>query len=201
MVLVYLILVGKEGKVAVKQIETRRLILRSPMREDAVSLLPIRNSEFVLQFNPTIPKNQEQLMEELMEEQDRTLILEKKKDGKVIGACFFGGDALRYRVNSQTLSYYLAQEEAGKGYMTEAVQALMEMLFEQGVQVLSLRCYAENAASVKLAEKLGFVKEGCIRYAVSDRNGVVHDDCIYSLIREDYLTGGKNDVREKTGPQ
>ena len=66
MVLVYLILVGKEGKVAVKQIETRRLILRSPMREDAVSLLPIRNSEFVLQFNPTIPKNQEQLMEELI---------------------------------------------------------------------------------------------------------------------------------------
>lgn len=90
-----------------KQIATERLILRAPTPEDAVPLLPIRNSEFVLQFNPTTPKNQEQLQEELMEEQDRTLILEKKEDGKVIGACFFGGDALRYQVHSQTLSYYL----------------------------------------------------------------------------------------------
>lgn len=176
--LVYLFLLRKEGKNRVKQIETERLILRSPTPEDAVPLLPIRNSEFVLQFNPTTPKNQEQLQEELMEEQDRTLILEKKEDGKVIGACFFGGDALRYQVHSQTLSYYLAQKEARKGYMTEAMQALIEMLFAQGVQVLSLRCYAENIASAKLAEKLGFVKEGCIRHAVSDRNGVIHDDCI-----------------------
>lgn len=43
------------------------------------------------------------------------------------------------------------------------MQALIEMLFAQGVQVLSLRCYAENIASAKLAEKLGFIKEGCIR--------------------------------------
>lgn len=106
--LVYLFLLRKEGKNRVKQIETERLILRAPTPEDAVPLLPIRNSEFVLQFNPTTPKNQEQLQEELMEEQDRTLIFEKKEDGKVIGACFFGGDALRYQVHSQTLSYYLA---------------------------------------------------------------------------------------------
>lgn len=177
-----------------KQIETERLILRAPTPEDVVLLLPIRNSDFVLRFNPTTPKNQEQLQEELMEEQDRTLILEKKEDGKVIGACFFGGDALRYQVHSQTLSYYLAQKEARKGYMTEAMQALIEMLFAQGVQVLSLRCYAENIASAKLAEKLGFIKEGCIRHAVSDRNGVIHDDCIYSLTREEYLTGGNNNV-------
>ena len=78
--------------------------------------------------------------------------------------------------------------------MTEAMQALIEMLFAQGVQVLSLRCYAENIASAKLAEKLGFVKEGCIRHAVLDRNGVIHDDCIYSLTREEYLTGGNNNV-------
>lgn len=192
--LVYLFLLRKEGKNRVKQIETERLILRAPTPEDAVPLLPIRNSEFVLQFNPTTPKNQEQLQEELMEEQDRTLILEKKEDGNVIGACFFGGDALRYQVHSQTLSYYLAQKEARKGYMTEAMQALIEMLFAQGVQVLSLRCYAENIASAKLAEKLGFIKEGCIRHAVSDRNGVIHDDCIYSLTREEYLTGGNNNV-------
>ena len=51
-----------------KQIETERLILRAPTPEDAVPLLPIRNSDFVLQFNPTTPKNQKQLQEELMEE-------------------------------------------------------------------------------------------------------------------------------------
>ena len=65
--LVYLFLLRKEGKNGVKQIETERLILRAPTPEDAVPLLPIRNSDFVLQFNPTTPKNQEQLQEELME--------------------------------------------------------------------------------------------------------------------------------------
>ena len=126
------------------------------------------------------------------------LVLDDSIKYDLMAGAFAGGEAEYVTLFEPTASM---TEEAGKGYMTEAVQALMEMLFEQGVQVLSLRCYAENAASVKLAEKLGFVKEGCIRYAVSDRNGVVHDDCIYSLIREDYLTGGKNDVREKTGPQ
>lgn len=123
-------------------------------------------------------------------DRNRTLDIESSHTG----ACFFGGDALRYQVHSQTLSYYLAQKEARKGYMTEAMQALIEMLFAQGVQVLSLRCYAENIASAKLAERLGFIKEGCIRHAVSDRNGVIHDDCIYSLTREEYLTGGNNNV-------
>ena len=76
--LVYLFLLRKEGKNGVKQIETERLILRAPTPEDAVPLLPIRNSEFVLQFNPTTPKNQEQLKEELMEEQvTNTIIIVK----------------------------------------------------------------------------------------------------------------------------
>ncbi len=175
-------------------IETARLTLRSPVPEDATPLLLIRNSKFVLRFNPTAPKSQEELVEELMEEKDSTLILEKKDDRRVIGACFFGKDMLRYRVNSLMLSYYLAEGEAGKGYMTEALRALTEALFAKGTDLLSLRCYRENIASACLAEKLGFVREGCIRHAVSDPNGVVHDDCIYSLTKEDYLTGGNNNV-------
>lgn len=147
-------------------IQTERLILRPPVLEDADALLPIRNSDFVFAFNPMKPMNQAQMREALNKGRERTVVLEKKEDNTVIGTFFWSEDKLRYRVSAFCLSYYLAQQESGKGYMTETLQKMTELLFLQGAQVLSLRCYKENIASAKVAEKTGFVREGCIRCAV-----------------------------------
>ncbi len=172
-------------------IQTERLILRPPVLEDAAALLPIRNSDFVFAFNPMKPMSEAQMREDLDKGRERMAVLEKKEDNTVIGAFFWSEDKLRYRVAALCLSYYLAQQESGKGYMTETLRKMTEQLFLQGTQVLSLRCYKENIASAKVAEKSGFVHEGCIRCAVLDNSGVLHDDCIYSLTREEYQTGGR----------
>lgn len=113
-------------------IQTERLILRPPVLEDADALLPIRNSDFVFAFNPMKPMNQAQMREALNKGRERTVVLEKKEDNTVIGAFFWSEDKLRYRVSALCLSYYLAQQESGKGYMTETLQKMTELLFLQG---------------------------------------------------------------------
>lgn len=59
------------------------------------------------------------------------------------------------------LGYWLAEPFWGKGYMTEAARAFVECLFASGVgdQIRS-GAFADNSASLRVQEKLGFVRVG-----------------------------------------
>jgi len=86
------------------------------------------------------------------------------------------------------LDYFLGEEYARKGYMTEALRGLITHIFEtKPVAILTVRVFADNAASVALMEKLGFVHEGTLRHAVRSPDGVLHDDRLYSLLRAEWL--------------
>ena len=92
-------------------------------------------------------------------------------------------------MNSLTISYYLGEEYASKGYMTEALREIIRFTFEdRKAEVLSVRVFKENIASRRLVEKLGFVYEGCIRKCVKAYGDIVYDDMIYSILKEEYET-------------
>jgi RimJ/RimL family protein N-acetyltransferase len=84
------------------------------------------------------------------------------------------------------LSYQLyGDSHAGRGYATEAVQLLVDHLFavkqRHRIQVVIVPA---NAASVRVAEKCGFVLEGTARGAFFN-DGHNQDVLLYSLLRTD----------------
>jgi RimJ/RimL family protein N-acetyltransferase len=84
------------------------------------------------------------------------------------------------------LSYQLYGDRfAGRGYSTEAVQLVVDYLFANKKQHrIHLVIIPENVASVRIAEKCGFVLEGTVRGAFFN-NGRNQDVLLYSLLRDD----------------
>lgn len=62
------------------------------------------------------------------------------------------------------IAYHLAQSEWGRGYATEAVRALVDWALSQS-QVVRVWTVVDidNAASVRVLEKLGMVREGVLK--------------------------------------
>ena len=84
------------------------------------------------------------------------------------------------------LSYQLYDDRhAGRGYVTEAVQLLVDYLFgSKKEHRIHLVIVPENAASRRIAEKCGFTLEGTARGAFFN-DGRNHDVLLYSLLRTD----------------
>ncbi len=59
--------------------------------------------------------------------------------------------------------YILAHEVWGRGYATEALQAMVNLAPSLGVRRLQALCHAEHQASWRVLEKCGFEREGTLR--------------------------------------
>jgi RimJ/RimL family protein N-acetyltransferase len=74
----------------------------------------------------------------------------------------------------------------GKGYAAEAVRILLRYGFwERRYQKCNSACTHNNAASIRLHQKLGFVEEGRRRRQVFF-NGQFYDDVLFGLTREEF---------------
>jgi RimJ/RimL family protein N-acetyltransferase len=83
------------------------------------------------------------------------------REGLLIG----GIDARFYPSEPQRggpiLGYWLGEDYWGQGYMTEAACGFLAHVFDAGVgDVICSGAFADNAASLRVQEKLGFVREG-----------------------------------------
>jgi ribosomal-protein-alanine N-acetyltransferase len=71
---------------------------------------------------------------------------------------------LRLDGHKADVGYVLAREEWGKGYMTEALTAVVEAAFAlRDVYRVGAVCDVENIASARVMEKAGLVKEGVLK--------------------------------------
>lgn len=146
------------------------------------------NSEFVLRYNAMTPVTREKAEYRFVNAPDdgSVLAIELKETGKLIGMIYTEEDSLRYGVDSKELSYFLREEESQKGYMKEALGAVISHLFEtENLTCIASRCFLPNTASQRLLESLGFTREGVIHKCVNGYQGIIFDDCLYSLFRED----------------
>lgn len=168
------------------RLETKRLLLRTPRPGDAPAMLEIRNSEYVLRYNPMKPWDLPRMEKQIAEEarSGKALYIDEKGSGRLIGGVWLEPDELRWGPTAFTLSYYLSENMAGQGYMTEALTAVLPYAFgELGAELLSARVFTANRASVRLLEKLGFTHEGTLRHAVTTPGGITYDDMLFSLLR------------------
>lgn len=163
--------------------ETARLILRRARKEDAPELYQYFNTDYVQQYNVMRPMSLEEYTDSLMEvKPSRELYLELKETGQVIGNISIDNDHIRARVKSVSLSYWLGEPFAGKGYMSEALRAVIGEL--EDYSVISARVFSENISSQRLLEKLGFEQEGYLKHAVRDMKNIIHDDILYAKINK-----------------
>lgn len=170
-------------------IDTGRLILRNAKPGDAASLYPYRESEFVQRFNAMSSITPEQMEAQVLgdSQTDQAAYIEPKEIRRAVGAIWIEEDSLRYKANSLCTSCWLGEEFSGKGYMTEAYKALITYLFAQGkADVIVARVFADNLASRRMMEKIGFVQEGILRHAVKGYQGKIFDDVLYSILKHEW---------------
>ncbi len=173
-------------------LETPRLLLRRARPEDARFYFELWNSPFALRYNcmrpPSVEKARARVAADAAD--DRVFYIERKADGTTLGSVTLGGDELRYQADSLSLDYALAEPYANQGYMTEALARVVRHAFEDlGPELISARVFAPNLASRRVLEKLGFTHEGTLRHAVMAQSGIIYDDMLYSLLREEYKAG------------
>ena len=171
-------------------LETERLILRNVRVEDAEDTFPLRHSEFVMQYNCMKPVTMDAYRAMLARNlnADGWLHLELKDSGRVIGMVGWSEDQIRYQVNAVNIDYYLGEQYAQQGYISEALRALIRYLFEEkSAELVSARVFGENTASQTLLEKLGFTLEGTLRKGLRTYDGKAHEDRLYSLLKEEFV--------------
>ncbi|WKZ82209.1 MAG: GNAT family protein [Acidimicrobiia bacterium] len=95
---------------------------------------------------------------------------------------------LSRRERSGEVGYWVRSSAAGHGIGTEAAARILQMGFEElRMHRITLRIAAGNRASERIAEKLGFVREGLLRREVHV-HGVWMDHGLWALLEDEYRT-------------
>lgn len=88
-----------------------------------------------------------------------------------------------------TFSYGIdiAEEHRGKGYAAEAIRLVAQYYFkERRYQKINVQIHADNPASIRLHEKLGFQLEGTLRRSVFTQGSFV-DVYLYGMTIEEFF--------------
>ena len=111
------------------------------------------------------------------------LMMLDRAAGKIVGSIgLFHAD---WEVRSVEIGYGVRGDERGKGYASEALGAIARWaLTEGGVQRAWLTANADNTASARVAEKAGFRREGTLRRAGLEDDGL-HDLAVFSLLDDE----------------
>lgn len=112
------------------------------------------------------------------------VVLARRRDAAFLGWCTVSSWNPDFR--SASLGYCLAESAWGQGYATEAARALLEWAFASlDLNRVQAEADTRNAASARVLEKLGFVREGTLREdCIVD--GDVSDSWVYGLLRRDW---------------
>ncbi|HZF08046.1 MAG TPA: GNAT family protein [Thermoanaerobaculia bacterium] len=94
------------------------------------------------------------------------------------------------------LGYFLGAEYQGRGIVTRAARAVLGYAFQRlGLHRIELRCDTHNEPSIRVAERLGFTREGELREAELLAGSFV-SLYVYSLLRPEF----PEDFGEATPP-
>ncbi|MGH3168537.1 MAG: GNAT family N-acetyltransferase [Trebonia sp.] len=111
------------------------------------------------------------------------LMMLDRAAGRIVGSIsLFHTD---WEVRSAEIGYGVRSAERGKGYAPEALAAVARWtLSGGGMQRAWLTANTDNVASVRVAEKAGFRREGTLRRANLEDDGL-HDLAVFSLLDDE----------------
>jgi RimJ/RimL family protein N-acetyltransferase len=156
------------------QLKTERLVLRQFAETDFAALCEIAADPEVLRYRRADVISEERTRDFLRHAQTAPLAdpqlnfpfaIVLAESNRLIGEC--GLTRLEAEQDEAFLWYSLNRHYWGQGYATEAARALVRFgLIEVGLHRISAGCHAENIASQRVLEKIGFRLAG--RVPVTD---------------------------------
>ena len=174
------------------EIKTERLVLRKLTQSDLYDVNEYASDENVsryLRWTPHLNLHETKGYIEFMQKRYRKGMhaewgVTLAENGKVIGTCGFSGVDLANE--SCELGYVLSGAYRGKGYMTEAFQAVLRVAFGTlHANRVSLQILQGNSDSVRFAVRNGFRHEGTLRNALYVK-GEYQTVLLYAMLRKEY---------------
>lgn len=153
-----------------KTIESERLFLRPFQQADQFALFEILSDRETCYADggyapfSRMDSAYAALMHKFATEEGRYIIV-LKSSGKPIGAVHLMPVDNR-AVLACEIGYLVHPAYRRRGYAAEAIQAVVAACFAAGCQLMTASAYAFNTPSMRLLEKVGFVKEGITHKAV-----------------------------------
>lgn len=174
-------------------VRTERLLLRPAEQRDAAPTYAIRSQEAVSQWLTQFPQDPEAWAAGFGERAATTLVVEV--DGRVVGDLFLRVEDAwsQAEVREQAvgtvaeIGYAFDPTCAGRGYATEAVREELRLCFEGiGVRRVVASCFADNAASWRLMERVGMRREVHTVAESLHRDGRWLDGYGYALLEQEW---------------
>jgi ribosomal-protein-alanine N-acetyltransferase len=109
-----------------------------------------------------------------------------KDSGAFVGTCGLDAGYAPEHARAK-LGYVLSREHWGKGFMSEAVRAVIRFGFVRIIRLkrIQARCIAKNVASARAMEKAGMTYEGTLRESEFIK-GAYQNMKLYSILRREY---------------
>lgn len=142
---------------------TERLLLRPGWAEDAPALARAIADEAIVRNLSTAPwpfalRDAEAFLAAPRDPVLPAFLIFERTDGApvLVGSCGLG----RRPSGAVELGYWIAREHWGRGFATEAAVALIDIARTLGLERLEASYFADNPASGRVLEKLGFCPTG-----------------------------------------
>jgi RimJ/RimL family protein N-acetyltransferase len=171
-------------------LRTRRLVLRPPRPADAPAIFARWDHDpevyrYMHRRPATTVEQTDRWIRGAVEQRRRgttlTWALTRPEDDRPLGVVALTPDG-----HEAGLGYVLARDAWGRGYATEAADAVVRAaLALRGVSRVLARCDADNVASARVMEKVGMRHEGTLRrHAVRpDLGPEPRDTLVYARVR------------------
>lgn len=173
-------------------ISANRVSLRHITERDIDSLYTIFSDPEVMRYWSSPPLKDieaaRQLLADIDDKFQRRLYFQwgitRQTDDILIGtSTLFHIESNNYRAE---IGYALGREHWGKGYIQEALNALLRYAFsELNLDRIEADVDPRNAASIRTLERLGFQKEGYLRERWKV-DGEVQDALFYGLLKREW---------------
>jgi RimJ/RimL family protein N-acetyltransferase len=164
------------------KITTSRLVLRAPMRGDVPDLIRLADNKKIYEVLARLPHPYTradgiafvEIMAQRADERPYAITLDGQFIG-IVGFSYVEGEP-------PELGYWLGEPHWGKGYMSEAVKALIETAFAtHAYPRIKSRALKTNLASQNVLEKAGFVK---LREGLDTVGNVVGKQAVFYLLEQ-----------------
>jgi ribosomal-protein-serine acetyltransferase len=186
---------SKKHPIVPDHFETERLLIRAPQPGDGkainnavrVSIDELRPWMPWANIVPSLAESETYAREAALRfrnHEDLPLLLFRKSDEQYIGGS--GMHNIAWDVPRFEIGYWLRTSMTGQGYMTEAVNGLTALAFNQLEAVrVEIRCDARNHRSAAVAFRCGFTLEATLRKDSRAPDGNLRDSLVFAKLRED----------------